>query len=334
MEENIKLHTRSGLEMAAENWRYRQIFRFSDNIYMDSSDKNIRKRGEQTFAMEKHILDYFVRDGITMISIRGGYVINLARNVANYIEHGQLLAEMPLVSHFNANQRLDPVIQPHPWNQWNEFRTYLHFNKHVQLALEMTNRVPSSEELRRWCGEPIAAIIIPDYLLQKDSTEFLRLDNEHIEVLDQLLRITRRLIVKCANQKAKSRSYAEYLDQLSTRLIEHHVQMKVADVLNRPALPFKMELLNLKAEKYDLYRQALDLAIADLIDEEKLLNGMAPAKLPILIVGGEKIGLVDAVISAVQAGWRQFTSRIPTKNMSRLLNLFLQNARKVMKLSS
>lgn len=55
----------------------------------------------------------------------------------------------------NEEISLDEDTGVSPWEAWNALRTKCEFNSKVQVALEITADLPSSEELKRWLGEPV-----------------------------------------------------------------------------------------------------------------------------------------------------------------------------------
>lgn len=296
--EGHKVNVRSGLEMSANDWRQKQIIRMSENYDLDSEDKARRKVSEKAFAVEKRILDYLVRNGNVLVRLQRGNVLNLARLAAAHLQTGNLLLEVPMCLEVNATlERGVPceTAESHPWNRWNEFRSYNNYNQHIALALELTEEVPTAEELKRWCGEPIAYIIVPVYIMTHRGFDWYRLQDKHVKVLSELLRITNKIMVKCSPKKGKMRNYAEYLDNVAKELIERQVAVKFADILYRPALPYQMELLNIKHEKYCYYQRAIEVALSDMAPHPQ----PEPQTLTILVVGAMKIALVETVMLAL-----------------------------------
>lgn len=55
----------------------------------------------------------------------------------------------------NEEVSLDDDLGVSPWEAWNALRAKCEYSPKVNVALEVTADLPSSEELKRWLGEPI-----------------------------------------------------------------------------------------------------------------------------------------------------------------------------------
>lgn len=60
----------------------------------------------------------------------------------------------------NEEISLDEDSGVSPWEAWNALRAKCEYNPKVQVALEITADLPSSEELKRWLGEPVRVRVL------------------------------------------------------------------------------------------------------------------------------------------------------------------------------
>lgn len=61
--------------------------------------------------------------------------------------------------------------------RWNTFRSLCNHNKRLNLALQMTEDVPSAVEINRWLAEPVKCLVIPTSLFHTNSEGDLVLGN-------------------------------------------------------------------------------------------------------------------------------------------------------------
>lgn len=113
-----------------------------------------------------------------------------------------MLIEVPMVDPKLAklNLRSDPKAEEYvaedTWQWWNKFRAYAGYKNQLFVALEMTADLPSTDELRRWAGEPLQMIIIPSDIFVSNAKNYPVLSKAHKSVLLNFLKYNVNLALK------------------------------------------------------------------------------------------------------------------------------------------
>lgn len=69
------------------------------------------------------------------------------------------------------------------WERWNRFRLQCQHHHKLGLVLELTEHMPSTQEMDRWFGEPLKAIILPTRLFITNSKGAPVLSAAHVAFL-------------------------------------------------------------------------------------------------------------------------------------------------------
>jgi type II protein arginine methyltransferase len=165
--------SRSDLILPPAEWLHRVISKINENIDCDSLNDQYRRYSEKVLIQEIEYAEHLIQHGYVMIKLKSSKCVNLARIASRNIK-GLLLVELPMVNPKSHKliYRSDKSVadletlteNDHTWNWWNYFRSHTDFNQKVKLALELSEDIPSEEELARWLGEPVECLIIPSQL--------------------------------------------------------------------------------------------------------------------------------------------------------------------------
>lgn len=139
-----------------------------------------------------------------------------------------IIMEVPMVDPKEINMSLRsediakstdlPLSQPSDtWNWWNTFRLHADFDNKISVCLEMSADVPSSKQLKRWLGEPVAMIVIPADLFMRNSHNYPVLSKGHQAVLVAFQQHNVGFLIKCNADDRGLRHYSEYIRHLCTR---------------------------------------------------------------------------------------------------------------------
>lgn len=168
------------------------------------------------------------------------------------------------------------------WNQWNDLRVMIPYDKRVGLVLELNGDLPNGEVSDRWLGEPLKALIIPTSIFLKNREGFPVLSRAHQNFILKAIHKTSnhvRFIIKghCLHQHLQRgyKLYNEYLDHLkksNNELQEAYAHAQgYEDALQYPLQPLKdnlesqtYEIFERDPVKYDEYEKAIVMAFNDM----------------------------------------------------------------------
>ena len=88
---------------------------------------------------------------------------------------------------------MDPVCLS--VSRWNRFRTLCDSNKKLGVVLELTADLPSEQEIERWLGEPVKALVIPTAIFITNKKGFPVLSRAHQNVVRSFLKVRLSLSV-------------------------------------------------------------------------------------------------------------------------------------------
>lgn len=103
------------------------------------------------------------------------------------------------------------------WTWWNTFRLHADFNSKIFACLEMSADVPSSQQLKRWLGEPVATLIIPAELFIRNAQNYPVLSKGHQAVVVAFLQNNAGFLIKCNANDRGLRNYADYVRHLCSK---------------------------------------------------------------------------------------------------------------------
>jgi len=113
-----------------------------------------------------------------------GDVVNLVRLLDNqidiYINSAVLIQFWALVPIVN--------LKTDPWKKWTKFISSIRNVNRIKLALEIGPELPSDEELDRWLGEPVAALIIQSKIFMTNKKGYPVLSKPHQEFIKKMFK--------------------------------------------------------------------------------------------------------------------------------------------------
>ena len=178
-----------------------------------------------------------------------------------------------------------------PWHMWRKMRTLCDESQKLFLALEVTNDLPSEEEIERWFSEPVKCVIVPTSLFISNKSGFPVLSKAHQRVLHRFLQLDVDLIIEGANRHADKGGidkYVEYLNFLHKQHLANLACDQVAkfvkgyeDCLQNPLQPLMdnlesqvYEIFEKDPIKYHQYQRAIACALEDRVpDAHKSTEG-------------------------------------------------------------
>lgn len=306
------------------------VLKVSNDIDLDSENDVIRKHSERTLAQEIHMAEHLVQNGYVMIKLKPGKSTNLAR----HLQHSSkcvIWTEIPMtdtnLGMLTRRKDIDveQFVGEDMWDRWNRFRCHANFSHRIRLALTLTEDIPSQEEIKRWLGEPVDCIIIPDYLFVKNSQNYPVLSKLHQNVLAQFLKFPIYLMLKTCDNSNLLKVYVDYLDHLATQKLRIDCPMTgFDDLLQIPLQPlydnldsYTYEVFEKDPVKYKLYQMAVEKALLDRVPERLMASKVSV----VMIVGAGRGPLVRAVINASKAARRLIKIYIVEKNPNAIITL-------------
>jgi type II protein arginine methyltransferase len=76
-----------------------------------------------------------------------------------------------------------------PWYWWLKLRSLCEESSKLGLILEITNETNIDDEINRWFGEPIKALIIPTTLFLTNNSGYPVLSKDHQTLLIKFFRV-------------------------------------------------------------------------------------------------------------------------------------------------
>lgn len=243
---------------------------------------------------------------------------------------GILLIEVPissknqLIDKFRRDLDDNPTVDDDPWNWWNNLRTFADFNSKFKLALELTEKIPTREEIFRWFGEPIQYLIVPSTLFVLNMAGYPVLSKLLQEIIGIFIRLNVSFMVKANPKDYNLRYYAEYLNHLVHQYHKVDLMAGFEDHLELPLQPlydnldaYTYEIFETDPIKYHAYQKAIELALIDKVPYEEI----ATKTVIIMIVGAGRGPLVRAALNASKKTGIKTKIFIVEKNPNAVLTL-------------
>jgi len=225
----------------------------------------------------------------------------LGRQILSGICTTQLMVRIPLIREVDGGQ-VDG------WQIWNNLRLLCDHNVRLQVALELTADLPTTErELERWFAEPVRAVIVSADIFLTNKQGFPVLSKRHKGFLLQLFRHRVQVIISglsdAAGAEVENDKYIHYVARLfqgrPPMTSQEQFELPYHDYLQAPLQPLQDDLESQTYEtfekdpvKYVQYEEAIYRCI-----KQKLETGKAQP-LAAIVVGAGRGPLVVAVRSA------------------------------------
>ena len=84
---------------------------------------------------------------------------------------------------------LNVIIEVVLWCRWNRFRTLCDSSRKIGVVLELTADLPSEQEIERWTGEPVKALVVPTSIFLTNKKGFPVLSRAHQNVIRRFLKV-------------------------------------------------------------------------------------------------------------------------------------------------
>eukprot|EP00928_Gymnodinium_smaydae_P080361 TRINITY_DN64074_c0_g1_i1.p1 TRINITY_DN64074_c0_g1~~TRINITY_DN64074_c0_g1_i1.p1 ORF type:complete len:626 (-),score=116.20 TRINITY_DN64074_c0_g1_i1:283-2160(-) len=246
----------------------------------------------------------------------------------------QLMIRIPLVK-----QQADGT-QDDGWEIWNKFRLLCDQNPRLQVALELTPDLPSTDrELERWFAEPVRAVIVPADIFLTNKQSFPVLSKRHKEFLKQCFFHRVQVILQGISEQAEgpdadvaaddgdaeTSRYLHYVARLfqsrRAQTPQEQFELPYHDYLQAPLQPLQDDLESQTYEtfekdpvKYVAYEDAILRCL-----QHKLQAGKR--SLAAIVVGAGRGPLVAAVRSAASRAEADVSIWAVEKNPNAIVTL-------------
>jgi len=253
-----------------------------------------------------------------------GDVVNLVRLLDNqidiYINSAVLIQFWALVPIVN--------LKTDPWKKWTKFISSIRNVNRVKLALEIGPELPSDEELDRWLGEPVAALIIQSKIFMTNKKGYPVLSKPHQEFIKKMFNIGCQIVISGQLGIKQQFNYLGHLYQNTTSLTPYSSDFisGFEDYLQTPLQPLKHNLQSYVYEtfeqdpiKYYEYQRAISKALIDKYQDKVLV---------VYVVGAGRGPLVDATFEAAKESNIKVKISAIEKNENALPSLFYKNKEK------
>jgi protein arginine N-methyltransferase 5 len=229
------------------------------------------------------------------------YASSVGRLLLGGIYTTQLMLRIPLTRELSDGTQIDG------WNMWNNFRLFCDSNARLQVALELTANLPSTDrELHRWLAEPVRAVIVPTDVFLTNKQGFPVLSKRHKNLLSVFFRHRVQVIIQgipegsSDEDKDETSKYLHYIARLfqqrPTLSPQEQFELPYHDYLQAPLQPLQDNLESQTYEtfekdpvKYVQYEEAIHQCLKDKLQAGK------EAPFTVIVVGAGRGPLVCAV---------------------------------------
>jgi len=252
------------------------------------------------------------------------YAAALNRQMLGGICTTQLMVRIPLVRDNNG-----PQVDG--WRIWNNLRMLCDHNARLQVAIELTADLPSTDrELERWFAEPVRAVIVPADIFITNKQGFPVLSKRHKAFLLQMFKYRVQVVLQgltsgdgCESENDKYLHYIAWLFQGRPPLTsQDQFYLPYHDYLQAPLQPLQDDLESQTYEtfekdpiKYVQYQEAILRCLQHKVAAKK------PLPLSVIVVGAGRGPLVVAVRKAAERANTEVKIWAVEKNMNAVITL-------------
>lgn len=300
------LISRADVILQADTWN-RIVVKLTPGLDLDALDSDTRDRHTQQFKQEVSYASYLNVSAIMFDLPLSANIPNLVRLMNITLQENMFVnffVRVPMSTTSIADADVDT------WKIWSTFSAACDYHKSVYLALELSIDLPDQQELDRWLGEPIKAVIAPTSIFLTNKTGFPVLSRPHQVFLSKLFDLD-----ACVFLSGKSdqdiQPYFKYLSFIhdsskSDKLYSYSYAYE--DLLQVPLQPLINDLDNNMYAifeqdpiKYQQYEKAITKALTD-----RAKNSSAEV-MTVCVVGAGRGPLVNASLKASE------NSKVPVK---------------------
>lgn len=302
------LVNRADVILQAETWN-RMVVKLSPGLDLDAPDSDTRDRHVLQFKQEVSYASYLNVSAIMFRLPLTANIPNLAR-VVNVTLHNSMFVSFFVQVPMNGGPNVDNA-EVDTWKQWSRFSAACDYHKSVYLALELSIDLPDQQELDRWLGEPIKAVIVSTSIFLTNKAGFPVLSRPHQVFISKLFDLDACIFLSAESDK-KIQPYFEYLSFIhdngkSDRLYSYSYGYE--DLLQVPLQPLINDLDNnvyavfeQDPIKYQQYEKAITKALID-----RVKDGSIVGVIIVCVVGAGRGPLVNASLKASE------NSKVPIK---------------------
>jgi len=295
--------TASDLVLDSKTWRSAVVGTLSPWIDLDkASTQQQRERCRQALEKELQWASHLGVYGVILPAPRGPkcelYATALSRLMLGGVFTTQLMLRVPMLGEdFDG------------WEMWNHFRLLCDQNTRLQVALELTADLPSTDrEMERWFAEPVRAVILSADIFLTNKQGFPVLSKRHKTFLLSCFRHRVQVILQDlpeaadADDSSATSQYLHYVARLyqsqDAQTPQEQFELPYHDYLQAPLQPLQDNLESQTYEtfekdpvKYVRYEDAILRCL-----HKKLKDGKK--SMVVMVVGAGRGPLVVAVRSA------------------------------------
>lgn len=309
----------------SQKWCHCVVAKTSHPIDVDSPIENTRLENQKSFIQDISWATFLNVYSIMFELPLHGDFVNLVRLLDNQIDtylNSAVLIQF-WISVPISNLKIDT------WRTWTKFISSIRNVNRMKLALEIGPELPSTEELDRWLGEPVAALIINSRLFLTNKKGYPVLPRTHQAFIKKMFNIGCQVIVSGPSGIKQHFNYLAYLYQNTTSLTPYSSDFisGFEDYLQTPLQPLKHNLQSYVYEtfeqdpiKYYEYQRAISKA---LIDKSEHYEPVI-----VYVVGAGRGPLVDATLEAANDARIKVKVCAVEKNENALPTLLLKNKEK------
>lgn len=237
-----------------------------------------------------------------------------------------------------AAVQVSPEDAVKSWERWNRFRMQCQHHHKLGVALELTENMPSEQEMDRWFSEPLKAVLIPTRIFITNSKGAPTLSPAHVAFLHKTFYHNVQVVITGSpvhGNPANRGIYQQYITHIFSKTPSlskgDQFCQSFWDYLQDPLQPLMDNLESATYEvferdpvKYQQYEDAIHKAILDLAPKKKAAAAAAdkPAKpLVVMIVGAGRGPIVEAAMRAEQRAKTPIKLYALDKNPNALVTL-------------
>jgi protein arginine N-methyltransferase 5 len=353
----VEQWARSDLVLDSAKWGQQIVGKLSPWLQLDSAHLAIRQQSEAAFKQE---LAWAAHLTLTAVQVPppGLDCVNYARcinQVLQATQHLQIWVRVPLqapaASAVRAVGAADGADAGDAdgaslaesdaaasgggggWLAWHRLRSLCEQHPNLGVALEIgLDLCDDEQEVARWCGEPLRAVILPTSIFITNKRGYPTLSRKHQTLLLRLVSFRPRLIVRGRADSHEEGlgahvQYLRYLVQKNVHQSEvEHFERPYYDYLQAPLQPLQDNLESQTYEvferdpvKYKQYEAATALALRDRrakLDEDAV----------VMVVGAGRGPLVAAALAAARTVGQRIRLFAVEKNPNALVTLHSRKA--------
>lgn len=302
------LVNRADLILQADTWN-RVVVKLSPDLDLDATDDTVRQRNALLFKQEVSYASYLNVNAIMFSLPLTAGVPNLARLINVTLQENMFVNFFVRVP-INGCVKDDEESVVDTWKLWSTFSAACDYHRSVYLALELHADLPEQQQLDRWLGEPIRAVIADTSIFLTNKMGFPVLSRPHQAFINKLLDLDVCMFIS-GDSNDKIEPYYQYLTYVhennkSNKLYNYSYAYE--DLLQVPLQPLINDLDNnvyavfeQDPIKYLQYEKAISKALTD-----KAKDGSGDA-FTVCVVGAGRGPLVNASLKASE------NSKVPIK---------------------